>query len=61
MRFLQRRLTPVWKHLTGGCHLDRDMRALITDAGFQLERMETGYMSGARPLSYIYEGCAHLL
>lgn len=60
VRFLQRRLTPVWKHLAGGCHLDRDMRALIADAGFQFERIETGYMSGARPLSYIYEGCAHL-
>lgn len=60
VRFLQRRLTPVWKRLAGGCHLDRDMRALIADAGFQFERIETGYMSGARPLSYIYEGSAQL-
>ena len=60
VRFLQRRLTPIWKHLAGGCHLDRDMRALIADAGFQFERIETGYMSGARPLSYIYEGSAQL-
>jgi ubiquinone/menaquinone biosynthesis C-methylase UbiE len=60
VRFLQRRLTRLWKHLAGGCHLDRDMRALISEAGFRIERIETGYMSGARPMSYIYEGCARV-
>ncbi len=58
VRFLQRQLTPLWKHLAGGCHLDRDMRALIGTAGFALDRLDTGYMPGARPLSFMYEGSA---
>jgi ubiquinone/menaquinone biosynthesis C-methylase UbiE len=31
---LQRLLTPVWKHVAGGCHLDRDAIAMIRRAGF---------------------------
>lgn len=58
VRFFQRWLTPVWKHLAGGCHLDRDMKSLISSAGFTLEQLDTGYMPGARPLSFTYEGCA---
>jgi ubiquinone/menaquinone biosynthesis C-methylase UbiE len=54
----QHRLTPVWKHLAGGCHLDRDMPALVAAAGFRLERLETGYMRGPRPLTFMYEGTA---
>ncbi len=58
VRFLQRWLTPVWKRLAGGCHLDRDAPALIADAGFGIERVDTGYMRGPRLLSYMYEGSA---
>jgi len=31
---LQEWLTPVWKHVAGGCHLNRDTLALLTQAGF---------------------------
>ena len=31
---LQRALTPLWKRLAGGCHLDRDALGLIRQAGF---------------------------
>ena len=31
---LQDWLTPVWKHVAGGCHLNRDTLALLTQAGF---------------------------
>jgi ubiquinone/menaquinone biosynthesis C-methylase UbiE len=58
IRFVQRRLTPLWKHVAGGCHLDRDMPAIVGAAGFSLERLDMGYMPGARPLSFIYEGAA---
>jgi ubiquinone/menaquinone biosynthesis C-methylase UbiE len=58
IRFVQRRLTPLWKHVAGGCHLDRDVPAIVGAAGFSLDRLDMGYMPGARPLSFIYEGAA---
>jgi len=44
--------------LGGGCHLNRAISSLIEDAGFQFERLETGYMRGPRPLTFMYEGSA---
>jgi ubiquinone/menaquinone biosynthesis C-methylase UbiE len=32
----QDRVTPVWKRLGGGCHLNRAIGALIEDAGFSV-------------------------
>lgn len=40
----QRRIEPVWKRLAGGCHLTRDTGALLTSAGFSLDRVETMYL-----------------
>jgi ubiquinone/menaquinone biosynthesis C-methylase UbiE len=51
-------LTPVWKRIGGGCHLNRAIQMLIEDAGFQFDRLETGYMSGPKPLTFMYEGSA---
>jgi len=59
VRKWQHRLTPLWKRLAGGCHLDRAMDVLITSAGFRIERLTTGYMCGPRPLTFMYEGIAH--
>lgn len=58
VRRLQYWLTPLWKHVAGGCHLDRDMSGLIAKAGFRIDRLATGYMRGARPMTFMYEGCA---
>jgi ubiquinone/menaquinone biosynthesis C-methylase UbiE len=33
---LQNFLTPVWKHIAGGCHLNRDPEEAAIKAGFQL-------------------------
>ena len=54
----QHRLTPVWKRVAGGCHLDRAINLLIQDAGFRIERLATGYMRGPRPMTFMYEGIA---
>jgi hypothetical protein len=51
-------LTPVWKRLGGGCHLNRAIGTLIEGAGFQFDRLETGYMRGPKPMTFMYEGCA---
>ena len=54
----QDRLTPIWKRLGGGCHLNRAIKVLIADAGFRFERLDTGYMRGPKPMSFMYEGSA---
>ena len=52
----QRRLTPYWKRIVGGCHLDRKMDDLIRTAGFQVDAVETGYMKGPKPWTFMYRG-----
>jgi len=54
----QHRLTPMWRHVAGGCHLDRKIDDLIRLAGFELSELRTDYASGFRPMTYMYEGCA---
>ena len=54
----QDRLTPLWKRLGGGCHLNRAIADLIEAAGFRIEHIETGYMRGPKPLTFMYEGSA---
>jgi len=54
----QRRLTPLWKPLAGGCHLDRDIPALIEAGGFHIREMSTGYLKGPRPMTHVYRGWA---
>src|SRR5262249_17878317 len=39
----QNRLTPCWRCVTGGCHLNRSIDGLITAGGFSIERLATGY------------------
>jgi ubiquinone/menaquinone biosynthesis C-methylase UbiE len=57
VRRWQHRLTPVWKCLGGGCHLNRPIRQLIQDAGFSIAQIDTGYMKGApKPMTFMYEG-----
>jgi ubiquinone/menaquinone biosynthesis C-methylase UbiE len=58
VRRWQDRLTPLWRRLTGGCHLNRPIRVLIEGSGFRIERLETGYMPGLRVLNFTYEGSA---
>lgn len=54
----QHKWTPLWGKFTGGCHLDRKMDALIREAGFELEELETGYIEGPKMLTFTYSGSA---
>jgi len=54
----QRRLTPIWRRLAGGCHLDRKVDDLLREAGFEISALRTEYAPGPRPLTYMYTGCA---
>jgi ubiquinone/menaquinone biosynthesis C-methylase UbiE len=35
LRWLARAMTPLWRHIAGGCHLDRMTRQEVADAGFE--------------------------
>jgi hypothetical protein len=52
------RITPAWRRWSGGCHLDRKPDDRLRAAGFTLERLDTGYASGLKPLAFVYEGAA---
>lgn len=54
----QHRLTPPWRRIAGGCHLDRKMDDLIRQAGFDLTDLHEEYAPGPRAMSYMYQGCA---
>jgi ubiquinone/menaquinone biosynthesis C-methylase UbiE len=61
VRRWQNRLTPLWKRIGGGCHLNRPIAQLIEGSGFRVEQVATGYMKGPRPMTYMYEGTARLI
>ena len=55
----QDRVNPLWKKLFGGCHLNRDMPALIRNAGFNIEFLEADYLEDTPRLAgYRYLGIA---
>lgn len=55
----QRRITPVWKAIGGGCHVGRPIPKLIQDAGFKVEDMATMYLPGTpRFAGFNYWGSA---
>lgn len=48
----QNRLQPMWGPIAGGCHLNRDIPALLQAAGFRLIELGQGYASGPRPWTF---------
>jgi ubiquinone/menaquinone biosynthesis C-methylase UbiE len=52
-------LTPAWRPLTGGCHLNRPIADLIAGSGFRFVDLRSGYAErGPRPFTFMYEGLA---
>ncbi len=58
VRRWQDRLTPAWRCISGGCHLNRPIRSMIEGSGFRIDRIETGYIPGPKPMTFMYEGSA---
>lgn len=57
----QHRLEPVQRRVFAGCHLSRDMPALVAAAGLEITGVEQRYLPGpavARPWTYGYLGRA---
>ena len=59
VRKWQNLLTPLWRPLTGGCHLNRHIDRLISDAGFTITELRKGCVPGPCAFTYMYEGVAH--
>ncbi len=53
----QSRLQPYWSKLAGGCMLDRDIPAILREAGFD-PQVQSMYIPGPRIVSYHYWGAA---
>jgi len=56
VRRWQDRLTPLWRRIGGGCHLNRDIPALLAAGGFDCADLETMYLPGLRPLTFNFWG-----
>jgi SAM-dependent methyltransferase len=54
----QERLTPLWKRLMDGCHLDRRVDLLIEQAGFELEELQRFPYRGPALFASMYRGVA---
>jgi ubiquinone/menaquinone biosynthesis C-methylase UbiE len=55
----QRRVNPLWRRAFGGCHLDRDVPALLAAGGFRPLALETAWLAGGpRIASFVYRGAA---
>lgn len=58
VRRWQRWLTPAWRRCAGNCHLARPTADLVAESGFRLDRLDTGYAKGPKPMVFMYEGIA---
>ena len=54
----QDRWNGMQNRLAGGCNLNRDIPALVTDAGFQIESMRHFYLKGPKLMGYMSLGRA---
>jgi len=51
-------VNPLWKLAGGGCHLNRDIPALIEAGGFAVPDLRSMYIPGWKPASFNYWGMA---
>ncbi|MFH1608618.1 MAG: class I SAM-dependent methyltransferase [Patescibacteria group bacterium] len=54
---VQKLLTPSWKHIAGGCCLDKEIDKLISDVGFEIQKLEKSKQK-FKPLNFLYKGIA---
>tara|TARA_R110001599_G_scaffold353231_1_gene590983 strand:- start:61606 stop:62226 length:621 start_codon:yes stop_codon:yes gene_type:complete len=59
VRKWQDRIDPLWGKIAGGCHLNRDIPALLDAGGFNVAEMNTAYLPGTpRFAGYNFWGTA---
>ncbi len=55
---LQDRMTPVWRRVAGGCHLNRPIPELLAAAGLTVERLDSYRAGGPEIVGRMFEGRA---
>jgi ubiquinone/menaquinone biosynthesis C-methylase UbiE len=60
VRRWQDRLDPIWGKFSGGCHLNRPIDALVKQAGFEIEALDTGYIASPKFAGFNYWGTARI-
>ncbi len=60
VRRWQDRLDPIWGRFSGGCHLNRPIDALVKQAGFEIETLDTGYIASPKFAGFNYWGTAKI-
>lgn len=54
----QRRIEPWWKVIAGGCHLTREVPAMLTEVGFSYGDLDRRYLKGPKPMTFNTRGVA---
>ncbi|MEM7359592.1 MAG: class I SAM-dependent methyltransferase [Pseudomonadota bacterium] len=60
VRKWQQRINPVWRVLTAGCNLTREVPGCLAQGGFAVDRLDSGYIKGPKFATYNYWGSASL-
>ena len=56
----QTMINPLWKRISGGCNLNRNIPLIIEENGFKISNMEAMYIPGWKFASFNYWGTADL-
>ena len=56
----QNHLTPIWKRVAGGCHLNRQVKNTLREGGYSIVDCEEGYLRGPRLIMFTCRGVAQL-
>jgi ubiquinone/menaquinone biosynthesis C-methylase UbiE len=60
VRFWQNTINPIWKKVSGGCNLNKNIPRLIRENGFNIISIDKIYIPGWKPASFNYWGVAVL-
>ncbi len=56
----QKRINPVWRKISGGCNVDRNIPSILNESGFDVIEDNRMYIPGVRALCYNYWGVAQI-
>jgi ubiquinone/menaquinone biosynthesis C-methylase UbiE len=57
----QNKINPIWKWISGGCNLNRDIPGLLKEGGFKIKEIDAMYLSGWKISSFNYWGIGQVL